>query len=276
MIFYKEGNCKIGEEEIIVKKNIDVFMEDKKVVVNDNQNRMQTVLLDFQNAKNRIHFDETDFLNIIDNFYEIRKYTYAEITLIDMIALISIFYNSCTSKECTVLEVGSWGGASSLCICKIIGAINEKSKLICMDTWKGTEDTRSHHIANYEDMFLHFKSVMRYFGIYQMITPIISDSRFGLKLLKDDSLDFIFVDAAHTYLGVKNDIEESLPKLKKGGIMVGHDCECYYDELPSDSMNHNIDIEKGYHVGVIKALHELWGNEFNIVPGSKIWFKQIM
>lgn len=40
---------------------------------------------------------------------------------------------------------------------------------------------------------------------------------------KDESIDFIYVDARHDYCGAKEDIEYYWPLLKPGGIMAGHD-----------------------------------------------------
>lgn len=40
---------------------------------------------------------------------------------------------------------------------------------------------------------------------------------------KDGSLDFVFIDGLHTYDQVKKDCESYWPKLKKGGLMIGHD-----------------------------------------------------
>lgn len=39
----------------------------------------------------------------------------------------------------------------------------------------------------------------------------------------DGSLDFVFVDADHTYGGCKTDIELWLPKVRKNGMICGHD-----------------------------------------------------
>lgn len=49
--------------------------------------------------------------------------------------------------------------------------------------------------------------------------------------IKDQSLDFLYVDADHAYESVKRDIELWYPKVKIGGIMGGHD---YLEELEPD------------------------------------------
>lgn len=41
--------------------------------------------------------------------------------------------------------------------------------------------------------------------------------------IADESLDFVFIDADHTYESVKEDIEAWTPKVRKGGIVSGHD-----------------------------------------------------
>jgi len=39
----------------------------------------------------------------------------------------------------------------------------------------------------------------------------------------DESLDFVFIDASHFYTTVKVDLECWVPKVKQGGLLVGHD-----------------------------------------------------
>ena len=43
------------------------------------------------------------------------------------------------------------------------------------------------------------------------------------KSVDDKSLDYAFIDAEHTYKAVKQDVEAWLPKVKTGGLLIGHD-----------------------------------------------------
>ena len=44
-----------------------------------------------------------------------------------------------------------------------------------------------------------------------------------VKEFPDEYFDFIFIDADHTYEGCKGDILDWYPKVKKGGVLCGHD-----------------------------------------------------
>lgn len=55
------------------------------------------------------------------------------------------------------------------------------------------------------------------------------DSVESAKLFEDESLDFVFIDAGHRYEEVKADIEAWFPKVRKGGIVSGHDYVEYND-----------------------------------------------
>lgn len=49
------------------------------------------------------------------------------------------------------------------------------------------------------------------------------DSLDAANQVEDGSLDFVFIDADHSYEGCRADIEAWLPKVKHGGLLGGHD-----------------------------------------------------
>lgn len=69
---------------------------------------------------------------------------------------------------------------------------------------------------------------------------IRNDSVSAAEQIEDNSLDFVFIDADHTYEGVKRDVEAWLPKVKGGGMVLGHDnhwptVRAYIDERFTDN-----------------------------------------
>lgn len=44
-----------------------------------------------------------------------------------------------------------------------------------------------------------------------------------VKEFPDEFFDFIYIDADHTYEGVKRDLIDWYPKMKRGGLLCGHD-----------------------------------------------------
>jgi len=65
------------------------------------------------------------------------------------------------------------------------------------------------------------------------LNPIRKKSTEAAKLYEDNSLDFVFIDAAHDYENVKADITSWYPKIKIGGVIAGHD---YYESWPEVKM----------------------------------------
>ena len=55
---------------------------------------------------------------------------------------------------------------------------------------------------------------------------IIRDSMGALEEIPDGSLDFVYIDGLHEFDAVITDIIGWIPKVKKGGIVAGHD---YYE-----------------------------------------------
>ena len=63
------------------------------------------------------------------------------------------------------------------------------------------------------------------------------------KTFADEFFDFVYIDADHTYEAVKQDISAWYPKVKRGGVLSGHDY--------SNWTNSN-----GVRFGVIEAVNE--------------------
>jgi predicted O-methyltransferase YrrM len=74
------------------------------------------------------------------------------------------------------------------------------------------------------------------------ITPLRSFSVEASKNFDDNSLDFIFIDAAHDYQSVLNDLTHWYPKLKVGGLIGGHDY--YYTNEVAMAVNDFFDEKK--------------------------------
>lgn len=55
------------------------------------------------------------------------------------------------------------------------------------------------------------------------VETLVMDTEEAALKYEDETFDFVFIDAEHTYEGVRDDIAAWYPKLKKGGIMAGHD-----------------------------------------------------
>ena len=56
-------------------------------------------------------------------------------------------------------------------------------------------------------------------------TVIRSDSFVAAEQVPDESLDFVFIDADHSYEGALRDLKAWIPKVKSSGFVSGHDLE---------------------------------------------------
>ena len=77
------------------------------------------------------------------------------------------------------------------------------------------------------------------------------------KKIKDDSLDFVFIDGDHSYTGVSTDIKLWLSKVKKGGFISGHDY--FHPRLP----------------GVKKAVDEAFDKSRIELDDNRTWFVKV-
>jgi predicted O-methyltransferase YrrM len=58
---------------------------------------------------------------------------------------------------------------------------------------------------------------------HKNISLVQKTSDDAVKDFKDESYDFVYIDGIHQYTNVLSDIKNYLPKIKKGGVIGGHD-----------------------------------------------------
>lgn len=139
-------------------------------------------------------------------------------------------------KNIEMIELGTWSG-EGLSHFMSSGKIK---KCHCVDMWV------DHYAEQCVDTYVgHYGNVIKHKGK-------TADMHGGFC---DNSVDFVYIDADHSYEGVLEDITNYLPKIKKGGIIGGHDYA-------------------GWYPGVIQAVDELLGKPDEIFEDTS-WIKYL-
>lgn len=132
------------------------------------------------------------------------------------------FYSEIVNKfpsNSKFVEIGCWKGKSSAYMTVEIINSGKNIEFICIDTWEGSVEHKDY--PELKNLYEIFKKNMK--PLENFYTDMKMKSIDASKLFEDKSLDFVFIDASHEYEDVKNDILSWLPKVKKGGIISGHD-----------------------------------------------------
>lgn len=108
----------------------------------------------------------------------------------------------------SIAEIGSWKGRSTHALLTAC-----KGTVTAIDHFKGSPGEQAHKgIKPYDD----FKKNV---GMFKNLKVLKMSSDKAVD--KVGKVDMVFIDGAHTYEAVKNDIEKWLPKTKK--LICGHD-----------------------------------------------------
>lgn len=120
------------------------------------------------------------------------------------------------------VELGTWKGRSAA----FMGVeIANSGKLIRFDTidhFIGVEPKNSSQ-TQAARMHRSYEECRNNLSRVPWVNIIPLSSRDAARLYADRSLDFVFIDANHAYPFVRQDITLWLPKVKKGGVLAGHD-----------------------------------------------------
>lgn len=120
-------------------------------------------------------------------------------------------------------EVGVYKGAFTEKFCKL-GIF-----MYAIDPWKAfTGQGRTQNDQARQDfLYGHTQRTLApYKENYQIIRATSLDA---VKQFKNGSLDFVYLDGDHSFQGIAEDLYVWAPKVRKGGIVSGHD---YFDTSP--------------------------------------------
>lgn len=151
------------------------------------------------------------------------------------------------------VEIGAYLGKSTCFLAEKLIESGKDIELNIVDNWVGhpSDVGLAKEIKQFGNIYDIFIENMTKANVINKLNIIRGDSTETADLFNDDSVDFIFIDAAHDYESVKNDITAWLPKIKQTGIISGHD---YGNLVPT---------------GVDQAVDEIFNNKIKIV--ENIW-----
>lgn len=121
------------------------------------------------------------------------------------------------------VEVGVQKGVFS----ELLLSVANFKKLYSVDPWKHYDESiYSDDDANVgqdvqDNYYQETADRLKPYGDRSHILRMESLS--AARLFRDERLDFVFIDANHSYKSVKEDIEAWWPKVKRGGILSGDD-----------------------------------------------------
>ncbi len=186
-------------------------------------------------------------------------------------------------KGMMVAEVGSWKGASTAVLAKVARQYN--GLVVVVDHFLGSPGVELHEIAKGQDIQAIFWANMTLLRCAEFIRVVKRPSKVAVKGFKDEAFDLVFIDADHRYSEISADIKVWFPKVKTGGILCGHDCDGYFSKYSPEEQayikewsgqDYKLQLGnrdgKGYHCGVLRALYEAFGDKYEVMPNSSIWY----
>ena len=150
-----------------------------------------------------------------------------------------------------IVEVGSWKGKSTAFL--LVEAWNKSPRIeiYAVDTWLGSEEHAGKECIKNGTLYDQFLANVK--PVSRQLVPLRMSSLKGANFFPDRSIDAVFIDAAHDYENVKADIAAWLPKVKKGGVIAGHDYMCGWpgvDRAVAEAFDH-VDFQDNCWVKVL-------------------------
>jgi predicted O-methyltransferase YrrM len=136
------------------------------------------------------------------------------------------------------VEIGAWHGCSSSYMAVEIINSGKKIQFDIVDCF---DDELC------DDFTKNMKRVENHYKLIRGYSKDVSEQ------YKNSSLDFVFIDGNHDYETVMDDIKSWFPKIKKGGMIGGHDFEEKFEGVYGAV---NEFFKNDYKVNVTSWIHE--------------------
>jgi MMP 1-O-methyltransferase len=153
-----------------------------------------------------------------------------------------------------IVEIGSYKGCSTTWLA-MAGKRNNFSSLLAIDLFTGTPDWNQKF-----DTFESFMNRMRANALENFVVPIRGDSREVVKTWGPNiRVSLLHIDGGHTYDAVKGDIDNYIPRLQQGGIVIFDDYDSSHPDVMKavDELIHSGDFEVA---GMVKEVKNEYGS----------------
>jgi hypothetical protein len=166
-------------------------------------------------------------------------------------------------KTIKALEVGSYEGGSAVTISHAIGEKYKLGAVTCIDPWKpyleghGGVGTQMDSELASGAVFERFKRNITHAHEKAPISYYVGTLREVLPLISKQKFDLIFIDGAHSYEPVFEDLRLAAPLLRKGGILCGDDLETQSGDITIEAAKS--EWNGHCHPGVTKAVWDFFG-----------------
>lgn len=130
----------------------------------------------------------------------------------------------------TFVEVGAWFGKSTNYMATKIKESGKNIKFTTIDTFKGTDDEEIHiNTVNAfnGDIFYEFIENSALSNNFAAFNVIKDTSKNAADLFYNNSIDFIMIDAGHSYEALMDDFKVWYKKVKPGGYISGDDYKVF-------------------------------------------------
>lgn len=131
-----------------------------------------------------------------------------------------------------VVEIGVASGAFTK---QILATYKSLSKIVIIDAWEHQQEgyIDSCNLGQGEQDGRYIQ-VLKDFEYEKRLTVLRMWSVKASELFDNNSIDFLYLDANHSYDACKEDLGAWYPKIKSGGVFAGHD---YY---VGDGVGHGV------------------------------------